>query len=107
MSTIMITEFNPANNRKTVASGEEFEVDLAVMALPISDAASDEVEFSSSLGGFTVSPSSFAVRVEAQENRVTKHFRMSIRGKSTDITEITARAKGSGSADSFVIRVLV
>jgi hypothetical protein len=107
MSTILLTEFEPANARKTVSSGEDFEVDLTAMAVPLSEAAADVIVFSSSVSGCTVEPASIDVAVEARDNRVTKHFRMAIRSQTDEVTEITARARDSGSADSFVIRVIV
>jgi hypothetical protein len=106
MSQIMITLFNPANDRKSAVSGEEFEVDLTTMALPVHEAAADEVRFTSSIAGCVIEPQVLPVAVSVQENRVTKHFRMSIKSSSTELAEITARTASSGSADSFVIRVL-
>ncbi|HEX8113848.1 MAG TPA: hypothetical protein VF516_39220 [Kofleriaceae bacterium] len=90
-----------------MASGEEFEVDLSAMALPLSDAAQDTIVFASSIAGCVVEPPSIDLAIAAHDNRVTKHFRMRIRSGSDEITEITARARNSGSADSFVIRVIV
>jgi hypothetical protein len=107
MTTIMLTEFNPANGRKTVASGEEFEVDLSAMALPLHEAAEDTVVFSSSIAGCSVEPPSVDLAVAAHDNRITRHFRMRIRSATDELTEVTARTRSSGSADSFVIRVIV
>ena len=107
MSTILLTEFNPASDRRTVASGEPFEVDLSAMALPITDAAQETIVFSSSVPGCAIEPPSIEVAIAANDNRVTKHFRMRITSQTEEITEVTARASTSGSADSFVIRVII
>lgn len=107
MGRIQISEFKPADGRGSVRSGQELEVALTVLATPLTEGATDEVELTSSVSGCTVTPARLSVAVEPLVDRVTRHFRVSLCcATPEEVTEITARTAGSGSAGSFVIRVV-